>query len=58
MTVERGFPVLIYDNLTTAVQKIFKGKDRRLQESYDRFRAYYTFSPLFCNPGQGPKIRD
>ena len=47
------FPVLIYDNLSTAVQKIFKGKDRRLQESYDRFRAYYNFSPLFCNPGQG-----
>ena len=26
------FPVLIYDNLTTAVQKVFKGKNRRLQE--------------------------
>ena len=47
------FPILIYDNLTTAVQKIFRGKDRRLQESFDRFRAYYNFSPVFCNPGQG-----
>ncbi len=47
------FPVLIYDNLTTAVQKIFKGKKRGLQESFDKFRAYYNFSPLFCNPGQG-----
>ncbi len=47
------FPVLIYDNLTTAVQKILKGKKRELQESFDKFRAYYNFSPLFCNPGQG-----
>ena len=47
------FPVLIYDNLTTAVQKIFKGKKRDLQASYDKFRAYYNFAPVFCNPGQG-----
>lgn len=47
------FPTLIYDNLTTAVQKIFRGKKRVLQESFDRFRAYYNFAPLFCNPGQG-----
>lgn len=47
------FPRLIYDNLTTAVQKIFKGKKRDLQESYDKFRGYYNFTPVFCNPGQG-----
>ena len=47
------FPVLIYDNLTTAVQKIFKGKKRSLQESYDKFRSYYNFDPVFCNRGQG-----
>ena len=47
------FPILIYDNLTTAVQKIFKGKKRDLQESFHKFRAYYNFAPLFCNPGQG-----
>lgn len=47
------FPILIYDNLTTAVQRIFKGKKRDLQESYDKFRAYYNFTPVFCNPGQG-----
>jgi len=47
------FPVLIYDNLTTAVEKVFRGKDRRLQESFARFKAYYTFSPRFCNIGQG-----
>ena len=47
------FPVLIYDNLTTAVQKILCGKDRVLQESYDKFRGYYNFTPRFCNRGQG-----
>lgn len=46
------FPVLIYDNLTAAVQKVLQGKDRRLQEAYTRFQAYYTFTPRFCNPGQ------
>jgi transposase len=47
------FPVLIYDNLTTAVQKILKGKDRRLQESFLKLKGYYSFEPRFCNPGQG-----
>jgi len=47
------FPVLIYDNLTTAVQKILHGKNRVLQESYDKFRGYHNFVPRFCNRGQG-----
>lgn len=47
------FPVLIYDNLTTAVQKVLRGKDRVLQDSYAKFQAYYNFTPRFCNPGQG-----
>lgn len=47
------FPVLIYDNLTTAVEKVLRGKDRKLQESYEKFRAYYSFTARFCNPGQG-----
>jgi len=47
------FPVLIYDNLTTAVQKILRGKKRLLQQSYEKFRGYYNFTPRFCNPGQG-----
>ncbi|MFV9646254.1 MAG: IS21 family transposase [Desulfobacterales bacterium] len=47
------FPILIYDNLTTAVQKVFRGKKRIFQESYDKFRAFYNFTPRFCNPGQG-----
>ena len=47
------FPILIYDNLTTAVQKILSGKNRVLQGSYDKFRGYYNFVPRFCNRGQG-----
>jgi len=47
------FPVLIYDNLTTAVQKVLQGKTRVLQDSYDKFRGYHNFEPRFCNRGQG-----
>ena len=47
------FPVLIYDNLTTAVQKVMRGKDRREQEAFSKFKAYYSFEARFCNPGSG-----
>ena len=47
------FQVLIYDNLTTAVKKVLHGKKRQLQEGYSHFHAYYSFTPRFCNPGQG-----
>lgn len=47
------FPVLIYDNLTTAVRKVLQGKNRVLQDNYRRFQGYYNFTPRFCNPGQG-----
>jgi transposase len=46
------FRTLIYDNLTTAVEKVLKGKKRRLQESFEKFRAYYNFEARFCNPDQ------
>jgi transposase len=47
------FPVLIYDNLTTAVQKILCGKERILQQEYSKFKAFYNFTARFCNPGSG-----
>jgi transposase len=47
------FPVLIYDNLTTAVQKVLRGKDRIEQEAFGKFKAYYSFEARFCNPGNG-----
>jgi transposase len=47
------FPLLVYDNLTTAVQKVLKGKNRIEQESYRKFKAYHTFESRFCTPGEG-----
>ena len=47
------FPLLVYDNLTTAVQKILKGKKRIEQESFGKFRAYHNFESRFCTPGEG-----
>jgi transposase len=47
------YPTLIYDNLTTAVRKVFHGKKRLEQESFSKFKAYYSFSARFCTPGSG-----
>ncbi|MBW2539065.1 MAG: IS21 family transposase [Deltaproteobacteria bacterium] len=47
------FPTLIYDNLTTAVEKVLRGKERRLQEGFAKFKAYYSFTPRFCNVAKG-----
>lgn len=47
------FPVLIYDNLTTAVRRVLQGKRRIEQESFSKFKAYYSFSARFCNPASG-----
>lgn len=44
------FPVLVYDNLTSAVKKVCRGKGRVEQETFAKFRAYYNFTPRFCNP--------
>lgn len=47
------FPRLVYDNLRSAVQKILLGRSRVEQESFQRFRAYYTFEDRFCNRDSG-----
>ena len=39
--------------LSTAVEKVLKGKDRKLNESFMKFKGYYNSEPRFCNPGQG-----
>ncbi|MBT4644102.1 MAG: IS21 family transposase [Deltaproteobacteria bacterium] len=46
-------PVLVYDNLTTAVNRILKGRSRLEQARFVSFRSYYTFKARFCNPGKG-----
>ncbi len=45
--------IIIYDNLSTAVRKVLKGKKRIEQDSFVSFRTYYTFEARFCNPGKG-----
>ena len=47
------FPVLIYDNLTTAVSKVLRGRNRIEQEAFSKFKAYYNFKAVFCNSGSG-----
>ncbi|BCO09323.1 transposase [Desulfolithobacter dissulfuricans] len=47
------FPVLIYDNLTTAVRKVLQGRNRIEQESFVKFRSYHNFEARFTNPAAG-----
>lgn len=47
------FRRLVYDNLASAVQKILRGRDRIEQDSFYRFRSYYTYEARFCNAGCG-----
>ena len=47
------FPVLIYDNLTTAVRKVLLGKKRIEQETFRKFKAFHSFEARFCNPDSG-----
>ena len=47
------FPVLIYDNLTTAVQKVLRGRGRIEQEGFRKFKTFYSFEARFCNPASG-----
>lgn len=47
------FPVLIYDNLTTAVRKVMQGRKRLEQEGFRKFKVYHSFEARFCNPASG-----
>lgn len=47
------FRTVIYDNLTSAVEKVLKGKDRKEQETFRKFHAYYNFTARFCNVDSG-----
>lgn len=47
------FPVLVFDNLKTAVKQILCGKARVEQTRFAAFRAHYTFEARFCNPARG-----
>lgn len=47
------YPVLIYDNLTSAVRKVLQGHKRLEQESFRKFKAYHNFTARFTNPNAG-----
>jgi len=47
------FPVLIYDNLTSAVRKVMLGRTRIEQESFRTFKVYHSFEARYCNPASG-----
>ena len=47
------FPVLIYDNLTTAVRKVLQGRGRIEQDGFRKFKAFHNFEARFCNPASG-----
>jgi transposase len=47
------FSTLVYDNLTSAVQKVLTGRRRLEQAAFIRFRSYYNFSARFCNVASG-----
>ncbi len=42
-----------WDNPTTVVAQIFRGRDRRPNERYAALASHYTFDPLFCMPAKG-----
>jgi len=47
------FRNLWFDNLTPAVRKVLKGRDRKRQEAFAQFEAHYGFKAQFCSPGKG-----
>jgi transposase len=42
-----------WDNPTTVVAQIFKGRDRRPNEHYLALASHYAFEALFCMPARG-----
>ena len=49
-----GVPhTLTYDNLTTAVRKVLKGRGRIEQERFIQLRSHFLFESRFCTPAKG-----
>jgi transposase len=40
-----------YDNLTPAVEKVLKGRDRKENSRWCSFRSWYGFEAFYCGPG-------
>ncbi len=49
-----GTPVRgIYDNMTTAVKRVLKGKERDWNPNFERLSAHYRIEPTACTPARG-----
>ncbi len=48
-TCQRG----IYDNMKTAVDAIFAGKDRRFNRRFEQMCSHYLVEPVACTPASG-----
>jgi len=47
----QGIPARIgYDNLTVAIQKVFRGRNRQEQQGFIAFRSHYLFESHFSMP--------
>ena len=43
----------IYDNMSTAVDKVGRGKERSVNLRFQAMTSHYLFEPDFCNPASG-----
>jgi transposase len=43
----------IYDNMRTAVDRIGRGKERRVNARFSAMVSHFLFEPEFCNPASG-----
>jgi transposase len=43
----------IYDNMRTAVDRVGRGKDRRVNARFSAMVSHYLFDAEFCNPASG-----
>lgn len=49
-----GLPARIrYDNLTSAVARVLKGRDRVETDRFAQLRSHFGFDAFFCIPGEG-----
>jgi transposase len=47
------FHQLRYDNLTSAVKKVLRGRRREETERFIAFRSHWQYDASFCTPGKG-----
>ena len=44
---------IVYDNLKSAVTRVFRGRKRGLNKTFQEFSERYLFKPAFCNVASG-----